>query len=86
MSGNFWKKISQGVIYHFIQGKKRSHRVTLPSGLKNVEVLQVLPVILSISALSRVKVQQEDQMMREHLSNLPMSTRPSSKLTKFKCN
>ena len=44
--------------------------MNLPSGLKNEEVLQVPLVILSISALSKVKVQQEGQMMREHLSKL----------------
>ena len=86
MSSNSWKKISQVVIYHFTQGKRRIQRVTLQSGLKNVEVLQVPLVILSTSALSKVKVQREDQMMREHSSKLPMSTRPSSKSTKFKCN
>ena len=67
MSGNSWKKHSQAVIYQFIQGKKKNHKVTLPSGFKNAEVLQVPLVILSISAQSLVKVLREDQMMREHL-------------------
>ena len=79
-------KINLVLICHSIRDKKTSRKVTSQSGQKNVEVLQVLLVILSISALSKEKVQREDQMMRELLSRLPMSIKPSSKSTKFKCS